>query len=307
MKELEFDVAIVGAGAAGITSSIFASRFQLGNVVYGMQWGGEIANAHLIENYPGFTSITGAELSAKMLDHARHFGADIKVGKITDIKKQGSRFVLTSDDGGVVRSKAVILAMGLKRRHLNVTGEEEFAGKGVSYCATCDAAFFKEKITAVVGGGDAALTAALHLAELSPQVYMIVRGKDFRGEPIWQQQVVNNPKIKVLYETQVAEVIGDSTVSSLVLTRAFEGSTDLKVSGLFVEAGADPDSTLPHFLGVVTDEKGYIKVDEDMKTNVEGVFAAGDITTADSHFDQIISAEAQGGLAARSAFYLLQK
>jgi thioredoxin reductase (NADPH) len=298
------DLAIVGAGAAGLTASIFASRYQLLNVVIGELWGGEIANASIIENYPGFGTITGAELTQKLIQQVQKFGAEVRGGHVSSVKKIGTEFVLTADSGEV-HAQTVLLSMGLRRRHLNIPGEDRLAGRGVSYCATCDAAFFKGKDTAVVGGGDASLTAALHLAEVSPRVYIIVRAAKFRGEPIWQKQVSSNPKIRVLFETNVLEILGDQAVTAVTLNRPYEGKESLTVEGVFVEIGADPDGTLAKDLGIEADEKGFIKVDENMHTNIEGAYAAGDVTTADAHFDQILSAAAQGGMAARSAFFYL--
>jgi thioredoxin reductase (NADPH) len=305
MEDKLFDLAIVGAGAAGLSASIFASRYQLSNIVIGELWGGEIANASLIENYPGFDTITGAELTSKIVSQAQKLGAEVRGGHVDSIRKNDNVFALQID-GEVVNAKTILLSMGLRRRHLNIPGEDRLSGKGVSYCATCDAAFFKGKITAVVGGGDAALTAALHLAEVSPQVYMLVRADKLRGEPTWQKQVQANSKIKILFQTETTEVLGGQAVTSLKLARAFEGNDSLPVEGVFVEIGADPDASLAKDLGVEFDERGFIKVDENMHTNIEGIYAAGDVTTADAHFDQILSAAAQGGMAARSAFFYLK-
>lgn len=304
MNEETYDLAIVGAGAAGLTASIFASRYQLKNIIIGELWGGEIANASLIENYPGFDTITGSELTQKIVAQAKKLGALVEGGRIHKIAKDENVFILENDIGSL-KAKTVLLSMGLRRRHLNIPGENTLAGRGVSYCATCDAAFFKGKTTAVVGGGDAALTAALHLAEVSPRVYLIVRADKFRGEPIWQKQVNSNPKIKVLFNTEVREIHGNQTVEKIKISAAHDGSDELAIEGLFVEIGADPDASLAKDLNVEVDERGFIKVDENMHTNVPGLYAAGDITTADAHFDQILSAAAQGGMAARSAFFYL--
>lgn len=303
----QYDVGIVGAGAAGLTASIFTSRYQLSTIVFGTLWGGEIANAYLIENYPGFTSITGAELTQKMLDHAKQSGAEIRSDKIIKVTPVEGGFELIAEAGEKIPVKTVILTTGTRRRHLNVPGEDKLAGHGVSYCATCDAPFFKGKATAVVGGGDSAMTAALQLAELSPQVHLIVRRKELSGEPIWQKQIHANPKISVLHQTEVIEIIGEDKVRGIKLSRPHEGKDILEVEGVFVEVGADPDVELAKDLGVKLDEEGFIEVSEDMRTNLPGIYAAGDATTGNAHLDQIISAEAEGGLAARSAFWDLCK
>lgn len=300
-----YDVGIIGAGAAGLTASIYASRYQLSNIVFGTLYGGEIANASVIENYPGFVTITGSELTDKMVAHVKHFGAEVKPDKVLKINPTKSGFELITESGESYRAKTVIITTGTKRRRLNVPGEEKLAGRGVSYCVTCDAAFFKEKVTAVVGGGDAAMTGALHAAMFSPKVYLIVRGDKLSGEPIWQERVKSNPRVTVIYQTEVTEIIGEKVISAVKLSRPYEGKDELAVEGVFVEIGAVPEVELAKSVGVELDENGFIKVSENMATNVHGVFAAGDSTTGNAHLDQIISAAAEGGLAARAAFWHL--
>jgi len=301
-----YDVGIIGAGAAGLTASIYASRYQLSNIVFGTLWGGEIANASVIENWPGDRSVTGAELTKRMVDHARHLNAEIRPDRIIKVIKNGRHnFDLVTEAGDKVAVKEVILSTGTRRRHLNIPGEDKLAGRGVSYCATCDAPFFREKITAVIGGGDAAMTAALHVALFSPEVYLVVRRDDLGGEPIWREKVRANPKIKILFQTEVTEILGDQTVTGIKLSRPYGGQDSLSLSGVFVEIGADPDVVLAEDLGVELDSAGYIKVSEEMRTNLDCVYASGDATTGNAHLDQIISAAAEGGLAARSIFWHL--
>ncbi len=301
-----YDVGIIGAGAAGLTASIYASRYQLSNVVFGTLWGGEIANASVIENWPGDLSVTGAELTKRMLDHAKHFGAEVRADKIIKIIRNGDHALdLVTEAGGKVAVREVIITTGTRRRHLNVPGEDKLAGRGVSYCATCDAAFFKDKITAVVGGGDAAMTAALHVSEFSNQIYLLVRGSQLGGEPIWREKLKANSKIRILYGTEVTEVIGEQTVSGIRLSKPQDGKDELGVQGVFVEIGADPDTALAADLGVKLDQDGFIDVSPNMETNIPCVYAAGDVTNGNAHLDQIISAAAEGGLSARSVFYHL--
>lgn len=304
-----FSVGIIGAGAAGLTASIYASRYQLSNVVFGTLWGGEIANASIIENWPGDKSITGAELTQRFLDHAKDQGGEVKADKIIKIIKNANHdFDLVTESGDKVGVKEVILATGTRRRHLNVPGEKELSGRGVSYCATCDAAFFKDKVTAVIGGGDSALTAALHLSQFSPQVFLIARGPELKGEPIWRGRVHDNPKIEVLHSTEITEILGKDTVAGVKLSRPHEGKDVLDLQGVFVEIGADPDTELAQDLGIKLDEEGFIQVSENMETSEPCIYAAGDATTGNAHLDQIISAAAEGGLAARSVFlHLSQK
>lgn len=300
-----YDVGIIGAGAAGLTASIFASRYELSNIVLGTLWGGEIANASVIENYPGFTTISGAELTQKMVEHAKHFGATLSQDKVLKVQARDGEFDLVTEGGEKIAVRTVILATGTSRRHLNVPGEEKLAGRGVSYCATCDAAFFRDKETVVVGGGDTAMTAALHVAQFSPTVHLLVRGAELGGEPIWRSQVHSHNRIKVLYQTEVLEIRGEGKVEGVLLSRPHDGKDELPVEGVFVEIGADPEVEIARDLGVELDQDGYIDVSQEMETNISGVFAAGDATNANAHIDQIISAEAEGALAARSAFRLL--
>lgn len=301
-----YDVGIIGAGAAGLTASIYASRYELSNIVFGILWGGEIASASIIENWPGDQSVTGAELTRRMMEHARQFGAEIRSDRITAARRIGDHQIeLATDSGEKVTVKELILATGSRRRHLGIPGEDRLAGRGVSYCATCDAAFFRGKETAIVGGGDAALTAALHLSQFSPKVYLLAR-RELTGEPVWQRKVRENEKIEILLETKVEEILGDECVTGVKLSKPYHDREELAVEGIFVEIGADPDTELSSGLGVAVDEQGYIKVGEDMSTNVPCVYAAGDVTTGNAHLDQIISAAAEGGLAARTVFWHLQ-
>lgn len=303
-----FDVGIIGAGAAGLTASIFASRYQLSNIVFGTLWGGEIANASIIENWPGDMTVTGAELTKRMVDHAKHFGAELRPDKIIKIIQNGEHdHDLVTESGEKIKVKEVIIATGTKRRHLNVPGEDKWAGRGVSYCATCDAAFFQDKVTVVVGGGDAAMTAALHVAKFSPQVHLLVRGTELGGEPIWRQRVHDNPKIAVLHQTEIMEILGEDKVRAIKLSRPHEGKDELPAEGVFVEIGADPDTEMARDLGIKIDEAGYIEVTEEMETSLSCIFAAGDATTGNAHLDQIISAAAEGGLAARGVFWHLTR
>lgn len=302
------DVGIIGAGAAGLTASIYASRYQLSNVVFGTLWGGEIANASIIENWPGDKSVTGADLTQRFLDHVKDQGGDIRPDKIIKIiKNMDHAFDLVTESGDKVAVREVILATGTRRRHLNVPGEKELAGRGVSYCATCDAAFFKDKLTAVIGGGDSALTAALHLSKFSPQVFIIARGPELKGEPVWRKRVYDNTKIEVLHSTEVTEILGKDTVTGVKLSRPYGGKDALDLQGVFVEIGADPDTGLASDLGVKLDELGFIEVTEEMKTSLTCIYAAGDATNGNAHLDQIISAAAEGGLAARSVFLHLSE
>lgn len=198
------------------------------------------------------------------------------------------------------------MAMGTSYRKLNVPGEKELTGKGVSYCATCDAMFFREKVICVVGGGNAAVTSALGLTDFASKVYLIYRGDRLPAEPVWLDKVAANPKIEVIRNTNVIEIKGEQKVEKVILDKAYNDENHLDVDGVFVEIGSDPGVELARTLEVEIDEQGYIKVNADMSTNVSGVFAAGDITTGSNKFRQILTASAEGAVAANGAYKTLK-
>ncbi len=290
------DLVIVGFGPAGYTASIYASRYRVSHVVIGKQFGGQAGEAHMIENYPGFIQIKGFELMMKFREHALHFGMKEVTDEVIDIRKEGEHFVTTTRSGKKFVSKTVLLAIGTQKRKLNVPGEDKFYGKGVTYCATCDGPFYKDKVVGVVGGGDAANTSSLYLAEIAKQVHQFVRRDVLRGEPVWHERVLNNPKIKVHFNTQITEILGDDRLKAVKLN----DGTVLELDGLFIEIGSVPDTAIIKELGVKTDEGGYIIVGPDQSTNVPGVYAAGDVTTASNKFRQITTAVGEAAVAANS-------
>lgn len=302
-----YDIAIIGTGAAGYTASVYASRYKLKNIVIGEIVGGQTAQAHLVQNFPTYKEIPGGELMAKMKEHTEAYGAEIVFDRVTKINGEYCEFELSTSTDKKFRARTIILATGTKRRHLNIPGEDQFFGKGVTYCATCDAVFYKDKVAAVVGGSDAANTASLYLATLAKQVYQIYRKDKLRGEPAWSEKVVDTKNITVIYNTNVVEAAGSNKLESVKLDTPFEGSDTLAVDGLFIEIGSEPDTTLMEQLNIKMDEGNYIKVGEDQTTSVTGVWAAGDITTGSNRFQQTITAAAEGAIAAENIFTTLQK
>jgi len=299
-----YDLIIIGAGPAGLAAALYASRYRLNALVLGPVVGGTALEAYNVENYPGFKSISGLELMNKMEEQVTALGVEIIPEEAREIKRN-THFTLTTESKKH-QAKAVILAMGTERRKLNVPGEKELLGKGVSYCATCDAAFFRNKTVAVIGGSDAAAKSALLLAEYASKVYIIYRRTQIRAEPVTVEAVEKNDKIEIIYQTNVKEIKGEKLVEGVVLDNEYQASNFLKVDGVFVEIGAEPNNKLARDLGVELDEAGYVSVDPMQKTNVEGVFAAGDVTNAAGELKQIVTACAQGVIAATSAYEYLK-
>jgi len=302
----KYDVVILGAGPGGLGAAVYCARYNLKTLVIGKLLGGYAAEAHLIENYLGCKSITGIELSQRFKEHAEGLGAKILLGiDVISVRRTKSTFEVTSGENRKYSCKAIVVALGTQRRKLEVPDEDKFVGKGISYCASCDAPFFRDKTVGVVGGSDAAGTTALMLTEHAKKVYIIYRKEELRAEPITKKRIDQNRKIEIIYKTVVKELKGSNKLESVVLDK--EGKTsELKIDGLFIEIGSVPSTVILKELGVEVTEEGYIKVKEDMSTSAPGVFAAGDITTGSNGFRQIITAASEGAVAANSIFKYLK-
>lgn len=302
-----YDLIIVGAGPAGLTASIYASRYKLANLVIGKVLGGTITLAHKVENFPGFLAISGSELGNKIIEQARALGAEILAETVGRIEKKEDGFKVLTEGGKEVEARALIIAAGTERRKLGVPGEKEYLGKGVSYCVTCDAHFFRDKVVALIGGSNAACSGAIHAADFAKKTYIIYRRDKLRADPIWVEEALANPKIEVIYDTNVKEILGDTgKVTGLRLDKPYQGADKLPLDGIFIEIGGVPVISLLAPLGVKIDESGYIEVAQEMSTNVPGVFAAGDITNISCFLQQAITACAQGAIAVASAFKFLK-
>lgn len=300
------DLIIIGGGPAGCTAGIYASRYRIKNVIIAENPGGLITDAHKVCNYPTEPQISGQELAKKLRNHLENEGGRIIQGTVKSIKKEEDYYKIKTVEEKEYQTKTVLLAVGTKRRRLELPQENKFLGRGVSYCATCDAMFFQGKDVAVVGGSDAANTASLLLSETSSKVYQIYRGEKLRGEPAWIEKVKENPKIEVIYNTNVKAILGEENLQGIRIDKSHQGKVDLKVEGLFIEIGSEPESILTKKLDLKTDNGGYIKVSPDQSTSQEGVFAAGDITTASDKFRQVITACAEGAVAANSIYKYLK-
>lgn len=296
----QFDVIIVGGGPAGLAAGLYAARMKLSGVLLERgPIGGQLLNTELIEDYPGFESILGGELAIKMGDHARKFGLDLRefqgVQEI-DVARDGTKVVLM-DDGRVLTAPAVIMAAGGLPRRLEVPGEQEFAGRGVSYCAVCDGAFFKGQELAVVGGGDAALEEGDFLTRYATKVYIVHRRDQFRAQPVLQERARANPKIEFIMDAQVREIEGDDQVRNVrYVQKGVE--KDLPVGGVFIFVGFLPNSELLK-AHAEHDEAGYFVTDRNMQTSIEGVWAVGDVRAQLTK--QIATAVGDGTTAAVAA------
>ncbi len=313
-KTIIYDLIIIGAGPAGLTASIYASCFHLKHLVIGSVLGGQMINAPDILNYPGFPEISGKELAGKMAEQVSARGGEIVVSTVIKITadpatsvNQKNIFEIETQDGKKYQARSIILATGTERKKLNVPGEAQYTGKGVYYCATCEKQDYEGKICAVVGGGNSAVQAAVELAQAAEKVYIIYRGTELRGEPVWLEQIKNNPKIEVVTNTIINEIVGDGEkVTEIKITPTSMGPV-LSIDKIFIEIGGVPGTALIIPLGVEVNGGGYIKVNERLETNIPGVFAAGDLVKSGLSIEQIATAIGLGARAAASAFAFLKE
>ena len=299
-----YDVIIIGGGVAGLSAAVYAARFNLSSIILTKRRMGLLQDTHLVENWIGVISASGMELMKRIENHAKHYNVPIVEEEVTDVKKEGKNFKVKTKKK-TYEGKTVILATGTAIKHLGIPGEEEFKNKGVSYCAICDAPLFRDKVVGVVGGNDSAAKEALLLSEYTKHVYIIYRGKKIRAEPINAKRVAENKKITVVNNINVLEVKGDKFVKSVILDKPYKGSKEFKIEGLFIYVGQIPNTSLAKKLGVELNEKGEIIINMNSKTNVQGVFAAGDCTNR--VFKQAITGAAEGVAAAYSANEYLKK
>lgn len=296
------DLIILGAGPAGLTAGIYAGRSGLSTlVIEGKMAGGEAAIAPWIENYPGFDSISGSELTKKMTNQCKKFGAQIKeLERVVSLELKGEKKIVKTEKGAYSTS-ALIIATGTRYRLLDVPGEREFQGKGVSYCAMCDGAFFKGKNVVVVGGGNSAVTTAIYLANIAANVTLVHRRNQFRAEMAYMASLKTQPNVKFCCRFEVREIKGTNTVNSIVLADTNTGKPiQLEADGIFVQIGEVPNTQIAKEAGVAVDKEGFIIVDSRQRTNIAGVLAAGDVTNGS--VKQIGVAVGQAIVATTEAF-----
>lgn len=302
------DVIIIGLGCAGYTAAVYTARYKLTTLIVGAEEGGMGMTAAEVGNWPGDIEIRGPDLMERFKNHALSFTDLVthKVARIDKVEQIESGFRLTFQSGETAEGRTIIFATGSNKRHLGIPGEAEFSGKGVTYCATCDAFFYRGKTVAVLGGGDSAVEGAAIAAQVAAQVYLVHRRNEFRAEPYWIDKVKEKDNITLVLERNALEVLGDQKVTGLKLDKPFEGSDTLAVDGVFIEIGSLPAVELPLQLGCALDDRGHLKVDDGMATSVRGVFGAGDVTSASNHFAQFATAAGEGSVAANSVFAYLQ-
>ena len=295
------DVIIIGAGAAGLTAAQYTARANLNTLLLEeLAPGGQCLIIDNLENYPGFPDpLPGIELSQKFEEQARNFGAEILTSSVQSVSKKGKLFTVDTDNGPLT-TPAVIVATGAKHKKLGIPGEEEFAGRGVSYCATCDGPFFKGKRMLVAGGGDAACDEAMFLAKLTDQVIMVHRRDRFRAQPALAERTLNNPNIEVRWNTEAKVIRGEGKVQEVVLWRNDnEQNYTEKVEAVFVFIGSIPQTQIVKDVNAEMDEAGYIVTNQRMETSVPGLYAVGDVRA--TPFRQLVVAAGEGAIAAHAA------
>ncbi len=301
-----YDLIIIGAGPAGLGASIYASRYKLNHLVIGSEIGGQVVEAWEIENYAGLESISGKDLMDKFRQQTEDLGGTIMEASVNKVNKIEGGFEVFLEDEKKYETKSIIFALGMKPRKMNIPGENKFLGKGISYCATCDAMFFRGKDVVVIGGGDAAATAAIHLSEFANSVQLLFKEGTKCYEPSWETQMVDTGKIAISSFEKIDEVIGEDKVEGLIYENKNKVKEEIQIQGVFIEIGSVPGVVVAKELGVETDEQGYIIVGQDQSTAIENVYAAGDVTTGSNKFRQIITAVAEGAVAAGSVYKKLK-
>ena len=302
-QNTHYDTLIIGQGASSYAAAMYAARYQMKSIIFGAIFGGETATGGTIENYPGYPEIDGFELMMKFREQAEKYDVPIVDENVVKAEKLDDGFQVTTEAGEIYQGTSIILGVGRERRTLGLEHETEWMGRGVSYCAVCDAPMHRGNTVAIVGGGDSAIKGAVLLGRYAEKVYIIYRRDRFtRPEPINLAQLDSAQNVQAIFNAQVVQLLGEDGLTDIVMDQEYEGSNQLTVDGLFVEIGADPRVELPNQLGLELNELNEVVVDKGGATNVEGVFAAGDLTNASGDLKQTITAAAQGAVAATSAY-----
>lgn len=304
-QEHIYDVIIAGAGAAGMTAAVYSSRAKMKTLMVEKSVpGGQMTKTEDIENYPGYEHIMGPDLSETMFSHSKKFGAEYMRGDVQEIRDDHP-FKQVVIDGDVYKTKSVIVATGASYREIGVPGEKELSGAGVSYCAVCDGAFFQDQELVVVGGGDSAVEEGNFLTRFASKVTIVHRRDELRAQPILQRRAFENKKIDFIWNHVVEEIKGDGLVDETLIKNTVTGEKQrYPCNGVFIYIGMDPMTDCVKHLGI-TNENGYIIADENMKTNVDGIFSAGDVN--EKELRQVVTATGDGSIAASSAQKYVEK
>lgn len=292
-----YDVIIIGAGPAGLTAAIYAERASKEVLIFeALNYGGQIINAADVDNYPGEESINGYDLATKMYNQAIKMGAEIKFEKVVKVEDGETKKVIT--EKGEYEAKTIIIATGNDTRKLGLENESELIGKGVSYCATCDGTFYKDKIVAIVGGGNTALEDALYLSDIAKKVYLIHRRDSFRGDDLSVKKLSKKDNVEFIYNSNVTNLIYDDVLKGIEVTNNDGNKKEILVDGLFIAVGRIPENE--HLRNMIDmTESGYILASEDCKTNIPGIFVAGD--AREKTLRQLVTATSDGAVAAIEA------
>ncbi|TYB33460.1 MAG: thioredoxin-disulfide reductase [Flexistipes sinusarabici] len=298
----EYDTVILGGGPAGLTAAIYAARDMMKTLVLEKNFpGGQVALTEQVDNYPGFPEgIMGGDLSIKMYEHAKSFNVQVKNAIPKKFNFDGKyKYIHLENEDITIKTKTIIIATGAKPKHLEVEGENRFLGRGISFCATCDGAFFKNKDVAVIGGGDSAVEEGVYLTKFAKKVYIVHRRDKLRAAKILQERAFKNDKVEFIYNCVVDKVNGENKLESITLyNRVKNEKKDLKVDGVFVFIGWTADTDI--FKGMIEmDEAGFIKANERMETNIPGIYVAGDVRQKELR--QIVTSVSDGAVAAKSA------
>lgn len=304
----EYDVIVIGAGPGGMTAAMYASRANLSVLMLDRGiYGGNLNNTAEVENYTGFKKVAGPELAQQMYDGSIQFGAEYAYGTVQSVELNGDGTkTITTDTDEKLTARAIVIATGSEQRHLYVTGEDEYGGRGVSYCAICDGAFFKGKPLIVVGGGDSAVEEGMYLANLASEVTVLVRGNKLRAQPLIQDEAAKIKNMNFVFNTSVTEIMGDDTKVTGVKTHNSETGEDgsVQADGVFIYVGNVPMTKPFASLGIL-DEEGWIKTNEKMQTEIPGIFAVGDVR--ETPLRQIATAVGDGSIAGQQAYKYIQE
>jgi thioredoxin reductase (NADPH) len=304
----KFDTIIVGLGPAAYSAALYAARYMLKTLVIGETPGGQLTEAGEVDDYLGLIGVQASEMIKLFNAHVEKYSVPILMDRVESFKREGEEYIVKTKRKGEYRASTIIVAVGTKRRKLNVPGENEFLGRGVSYCSVCDAPLFKNRPVVVVGGGNSALDGAELLSRYATKVYLVHRREEFRAQPIIVKLVKEKPNVEFILNSRVKEIRGDKLVRKVVVENLKTGEVrEIEANGIFVEIGFEPPKDFAEVNGLETDEQGYIRVDEWTRTNLPGVFAAGDCTNMWIGFRQVATSTAMGAVAAHTAYNYLNE